>query len=63
VTDDAVHLARDRIADRIAADRIRRLIDEFDAMCDQPFEGPFVLRTPRRRLATNRNSGLTDIPD
>jgi hypothetical protein len=32
MTDDAVHLARHRIADRIAADRIGRLIDKFDAM-------------------------------
>jgi hypothetical protein len=38
VTDDAVHLARDRIPDRIAADRIGCLIDEFDAMREQLFE-------------------------
>ena len=39
VTDDAVHLARHRIADRIAADRIGRLVDEYDAVREQPFEG------------------------
>jgi hypothetical protein len=35
----AMHFARHRISHRIAAQRIRRLVDKDDAVCDQPLEG------------------------
>ena len=37
--DGTVHFPRQRVPDRIAAEGVGRLVDKYDAMGEQPFEG------------------------